>query len=206
MKSPISTVIDSVIAHGPTRYLRSYGYRKQVRSFFKQADDIFQVINFQAGRGNTPQAGDLTINLSLTFPYFHEIWAGTAFPSNPGSAAQILSWRIGHLLPSAQDKWWTVIAQSDLSATSNEIVKLLEEQAIPFLDQKANMESIREILEHGGRPADGVLLSAKVCLAIVLCYLGEREQARQVLDEQRQTTKLKHFVETIDLIEQRLGL
>jgi hypothetical protein len=206
MKSSVSRVINRIIADGPARYLRSQAYHKQARSFFRQTNNIFQVVTFHAGRWNTPGSGDFTVNVSLTFPYFHEIWAGTSFPTNPGRAAHILSWRIGQFLPVQQREWWDVTEQTDTEAVGNEITRILAEQAIPFLDSRSNIESIQTIVGQGGRPADGIILDARICLATVLCYRGYREQARQVLDERRRTSKLEHVVETIEIIQQRLGV
>src|SRR5262249_25392749 len=114
IKSETSRLIDQIIATGPAPLLKERGYRQLARSFNAATDGLYKVVQFQSSMWNTPDSARFTSNLMIALPYFHEKWKGQPFPKNPGSAAPILSQRIGHLMPEKQDYWWKVTPKSNV--------------------------------------------------------------------------------------------
>jgi hypothetical protein len=205
-KSPSSHAVDNVIQSCVKSMLKSENYRKTGRSFHRQREDMIQVVNFQTTWLNTPEKADFTINLKVILPFYHEKWTGTPLPKNPGSAAPICSYRLGHLLPEGPDKWWSVTPSTDFDSLSRQLADLLQSIGLPFLEKASDLLFLRQNLEskkhflgmhHGSQP---------LAFAILLCYMGEEKEAKAVIQELRDKNRIKHFAPTIDLIVSRLGL
>lgn len=206
MKSPTLRAIDQIIARGPAPYLKTQGFRKQGRTFARRIDDLYQVVTLQASQWNTPSSVSFTADLGLTWPYFHEMWTGAPFPPNPGSAAQILAWRLGKCMTVSADHWWEVTPESNIDVLSTEIVTLLTEQGLPFLDTHTNFDQILRVLEQGRGPRDGIIMDALTCRAILLTYLHRPEEACKVLAQQQRRSIHLKIEDTAALFRQRLGL
>jgi len=205
IKSPSSNAVDNVIKSWIKSMLISEGFRKSGRSFHRQRADMIQVVNFQTTWTNTPERAQFTINLNVILPFYHEKWTGTILPKNPGSAAPICSYRLGTLLPKGADKWWFVTPTTDFDSLSHEIAELVQSVGIPFLDKTTDISFLRQNLESE-KHFHGILGSQPLAFAILLCYLGEENAAKRVIQDHRDKNRLKAYLSTIDLIEQRLGL
>ena len=205
LKSETSRLIDRIIAMGPAPLLKERGYRKLARSFHAATDGLYKVVQFQASMWNTPGSARFTINLMIVLPYFHEKWSGQPFPKNPGSAAPILSQRIGFLMPENRDYWWGITPRSNVEEIATHVATALTEGGLPYLDRYAD---ILALIDAAGRK-DGmrhIQVSPELCLAILLCYQGQTAEAARVVQELAQENTHEGFAETIRLIARRLKL
>jgi hypothetical protein len=205
MKSVTSRLIDRIIASGPALLLKKAGYRKGARSFHLETGGLFKVIQFQASMWNTPNAAQFTANLNIVLPFFHEKWTGQPFPSNPASAAPVLSQRIGYLMPEQGDFWWELLPDSDVGRIATEVATVLSERGLPFLDEHANLEVVIEAV--GRKDAiRRMVTNPDLGLAILLSYQGKHTKAARVIQELADKNTHEGFAETIRLIARRLKL
>jgi hypothetical protein len=154
---------------------------------------------------NTPDSAQFTVNLIITWPYFHEKWAGQPFPKNPGSGTPFLSQRIGHLIPEKQDFWWEVTPKSDIDRIASDVTRALSEVGLPFLDRHADLQVLTEAAARK-EARRGTVLSPELSLAILLVFQGKPADAARLVRELAAKNKLEGFADTIRLIARRLEL
>ena len=201
MTSPTSRLIDKIVALGPQPLLKREGYRKTARSFHRGAGEVIAVVNFQSSMWNSPSSARFTVNLSVAVPFFHEKLTGVPFPKNPGSAAPVITERIGLLTPSGLDHWWEVTPDTDCAATATDVTSALERYGLPFLDRHLGPEALATAVQNSAflRTNDAI------AQAIFLSYLGRREAARGVLSAAIASNTHAGFGNTLRLISTRLG-
>jgi hypothetical protein len=205
IKSETSRLIDRIIATGPVPLLKESGYRKLARSFHAETGGLFKVVQFQASMWNTPDSAQFTVNLVVTFPYFHEKWTGQPFPKNPGSAAPVLSQRIGHLMPEGLDYWWKVTPKSDIDRIALHVTKVLSEGGLPFLERHADIQVLVETAERKDAMRR-MAMNPELCLAILLSFQDKPSEAARVVQELAKKNTHEGFADTIRLIARRLNL
>jgi hypothetical protein len=154
---------------------------------------------------NTPESAEFTINLKIGWAYFHEIWAGTPFPKNPGSAEPILSQRIGRLMPGKRDHWWEITPKSDVDRVAPQVTKAVTELGLPFLDRHADFQMLASVAKRRNA-IPPMVVNPELFLAILLSSQGKRAEAARVVQSLAKTNKLESFAETIRLIARRLKL
>ena len=204
-KSPSSKAVDAVIQGEVKTFLKSEGFRKSGRTFYRRKGEMIQVVYFPTSWLNTPDEAQFSVNLDVVLPYYHEKWTGQPLPKNPSSAAAICSQRLGFLLPEGTDKWWIVTPSMDYAPLSRELAELIRSMGLPYLDKAADLHFLRESL-GSEKHFPGMLQSQPLAFAILLCYLGRKDVARSVLDATRSSNRFDGFGETIDLIQSRLEL
>ena len=176
-QSETSRLIDSIIAAGPAALLKDRGFRKSARSFHAQAGDLFQVVQFQASMWNTPDSARFTINLNIVLPFFHEKWTGKPFPKNPGSAAPIITQRIGLLMAGKTDHWWEISPESDVPSVARDVSTALSTHGLPFLDQHTSLDLL--LREAGKKTAASRFgTNPDLCAAIHPLLSGQPRESR----------------------------
>jgi len=204
-KSRTASLIDTIIVAGAAPLLKASGYRKIARSFHAPADGLFKVVQFQTSPWNTPDSAQFTVNLNIVLPYFHEKWTGLSFPRNPGSAAPIITQRIGQLMAGKRDLWWEVTPTSNIQSISIQVGAALTEHGLPFLDQHSTCDSLVQEAERKVS-LQRVAVNNDLRLAILLNFQGKHVQAARIVQEIAETNTHKPFAETISVIAKRLGL
>src|SRR5439155_20829431 len=111
--------------NGPAAPLKSLGYKKIGRTFFKVDDGLYKVIGTQADKWNSPEKARFTFNLNVVLPFFHETYLGKPFPRDPGTAAWLTTERIGFVTPENRDLWWTVTPGKENPAVAESVTAAL---------------------------------------------------------------------------------
>jgi Domain of unknown function (DUF4304) len=205
MKSETSRLIDAIIGLGASPLLKSLGYRKLARSFHAGAGELIKVVHCQSSMWNTPDTAQFTLNLNIVLPYFHEKWAGKPFPKNPGTAAPIVSQRIGFLMPGNLDLWWQIAPSTDPAGVAAQVSSALSKYALPYLDHHSDLNLLMK--DAASNPKKHPLgYNTALCLAILHNYRGNQSKAERIVRELWSRNKLESFQETIKLIAQRLDL
>jgi hypothetical protein len=73
-------MLDELIAGEPARLLRGHGFKRRGRNFHRQAGDLVRSVWFQTMRG---APGFFCVNLTVLFPFLHEIVHGEPLPRSP---------------------------------------------------------------------------------------------------------------------------
>lgn len=113
-------------------HLRELGFRKKRNTFFRSSENGWIAIDFQASQFGTRKSVSFTINLAINFVELRV--PGEDQPSL--GRAHIDAQRIGALLPQARDFWWSLEPETDLASTSDELIRDLDQYAIPWLERR----------------------------------------------------------------------
>jgi hypothetical protein len=172
-------------------YLKPVGFRQRGRTFNRRFDNgLVHVINFQMGRYPVnfveiprykPDVyGMFTVNLGVFIP---EIDAVVMNRERPGFILEYdceIKDRLGPLIPPGRDVWWDLIA--DEETLSAEILTLLKQYGLPYLDRFSSREAIiREWQEY--RMDIGFPPRAALSIAVILAAQGKQSQAEEVLKQ-----------------------
>ena len=68
--------------------------------------------------------------------------------------------RIGAILPTKGDKWWELQPKSDLDKIADELLKILEEEALPYLHKIASDDALAAL--WAGKTAPGLTDAQRV--------------------------------------------
>lgn len=175
-------VLASMLREHVAPTLRRSGFSGSGQDFHRRIDGNWAAINVQRDRYST--AGELrfTINLGT---------ASTAVRMEDGHAADDPAreiechWRIriGSLLPSGGDTWWTVRAgmrAGDAEALGETIARHLAEHGIPALERMASDEAILGTYLDG-EPEPGLEFAAMDVIGPILRRIGPQERFERLL-------------------------
>lgn len=202
VQSPTSRMIDRILDSGVKPLLADYGYRKSGRAFFLTENGLFKIVQVQSSQWNTPEQAQFTINLLVTFPYFHETYQGQPFPKNPVSALPLVQQRIGGLRPDGKDHWWQLTPESDADAVGREVAGGLSDYGLLFLNRFQSLADLASLLDtEVGLPC--IAGNALVYRAVVLSCLGDAGGANRTL--QRAKTLYPVSADFLTTLEKRLS-
>jgi uncharacterized protein DUF4304 len=115
-------------------WLRERGFRKRRNRFRRVDRDGWQVVDFQASSWGSRDDVRFTINL----------WVGVTELEGAEADAQVQQ-RVGALLPSGEDHWWPLDADTDTSALATELRAVLAELCIPWLDARRSLDDLMSL-------------------------------------------------------------
>nr|WP_320166022.1 DUF4304 domain-containing protein [uncultured Methylophaga sp.] len=138
--SEIAKKIDEIINLELKALMKSHGFKKKARNFYKELDcGVFQLINVQGSMYNDNQDARYTINLGVFFPEIYEMVGlgnvGTV-PSIPDCS---ISKRIGHLKPERTDYWWQLTPASNLHQLASDLSSSVEHYGLPWLQNNSSI-------------------------------------------------------------------
>jgi hypothetical protein len=127
--------------------LKPHGFRKRAMTFHRVVDGNTALIQFQRSTGNDGQILKFTVNLGIV--------SGRLAAEDGLDTARASVWdahvnlRIGNFLPKHHDLWWTLDVDGSPDAAIAEILALLEQQGLPYLDTHASDEALIALWESG---------------------------------------------------------
>lgn len=192
--SEISKKIDEVIATGLKKLMKDAGFRKKGRTFYKEADGIFSILNVQASTSNNSDQGKFTVNLGMFFPAIHDLVGSFEVKGVPSEAECTLRKRIGLLMPACCDHWWSVKEHTNFKALTEELKNMVENLALPWLEKNKNISEAAPLLKNQN-------IFTEVA---TLIYEGNREEASHMLEiiiskGGHATSKAKHMAKKYGL-------
>ena len=169
--SGIGQCIDAILDAALKATLKADGYARQGRTWRKRPGDGILVVNIQASQSNAGEEGRFTMNLGVSLPALHRLLADRDPPPAPTESQCDLRARIGEAM-GLGDHWWRVDATTDAHALGGELAAAWASHARPWLEARATVAGAAACppdKNPWNRP--GLLL-----------LLGEREEARRLLD------------------------
>jgi len=146
-----SQLIGEVIALGAAPLLKSLGFRKMARHFFRVSADATCHLSFQSSQWNSPDSSRFTLNLWTYLPAL-AIAGGDVLIVEPAKQrGGHCGTRIGHLLPLQEDYWWKISAPSDVPQIAEEVRSAIEKYAIPYLEKASTLEGVAELSGYSPR-------------------------------------------------------
>jgi hypothetical protein len=143
-----SQFVQEVIALGPQPLLKSLGFRKAGRHFFRTFADATCHINFQSSQWNTPDRSRFTVNVWTYLPAI-ALANGDVVIEDPAKRRfGHCGIRLGFLLPESSDRWWEISSSTDVPQTADEVRSAIEHYAIPYLQKAATLQGVAELSGH----------------------------------------------------------
>ena len=167
------------------RLLNEAGYRKKGRNFSKVSGASVAILNVQASQLSRDNSARFTINLGSYIPSVSSLANGsTVIPSS----YEECSWfsPIGFIMPSRNDKWWTVSSELSPGDIAEEVVFDVQTFAMPWLERNFTVGGLVESLRISGSRGAADLLwklgkrqAAVECIGLVPQNTASRATAVQ---------------------------
>lgn len=140
--SEIAQKIDEIINLELKALMKSHGFKKKARNFYKELDGgVFLLVNVQGSMYNDNQDARYTVNLGVFFPQIYEmVGFGNvgAIPSIPDCS---ISKRIGHLKTERTDYWWQLTPSSNLQQLASDLSSSVEQYGLPWLQNNSSIST-----------------------------------------------------------------
>lgn len=140
-----SQFIQEVIALGPQPLLKSLGFRKAGRHFFRTEAHATCHINFQSSQWNAPDQSRFTVNVWTYLPAIALANGDLVIEDPAKQRFGHCGIRLGFLLPEPSDHWWAISSTTDVPQTTHEIRAAIEQYAIPYLVKAATLQGVAEL-------------------------------------------------------------
>jgi hypothetical protein len=138
--------------------LRESGFSRVGRRFFRDIGECRVFLEIQASRWNRDQVASFTANLAVfSPPLLRKL--GRDVPAPPTSEVGCTWYEpIGFATPQRIDLWWKIANEAEIIEVSKNLVAVVRDFALPWLESAATYEGLREILRlSGGVPAADLL-------------------------------------------------
>ncbi|WP_426117407.1 DUF4304 domain-containing protein [Massilia sp. PWRC2] len=143
-----SHFVQEVIGLGPHPSLKSLGFRKAGRHFFRTLANATCHINFQSSQWNAPDRSRFTVNLWTYLPAIALANGDIVIEDPVKRRFGHCGIRLGYLLPEASDHWWEISSSTDVPQIADEVSSAIEQYAIPYLQKAATLEGVAELSGH----------------------------------------------------------
>jgi hypothetical protein len=180
-----SKLINDAIAQGPADLLRSEGFRRKARLFFRQTPEVNTQIWFQASRFNNPDSASFTVNLSTYFPAIAAAKREKPILEPTKLRPAHAGLRIGHLMPVRTDYWWNITSSREVEPVAKQVTEALRKYGLPYLARVETLEGVAEL--SGCIP--GIIDDPTEPKAIALKLLGRTAEAAAMQEQLRARTE-----------------
>ncbi|WP_426116475.1 DUF4304 domain-containing protein [Massilia sp. PWRC2] len=147
-KNQSSQFVQEVIALGPQPLLKSLGFRKAGRHFFRTETDATCHINFQSSQWNASDRSKFTVNVWTYLPAIALAHGDVVIEEPVKRRFGHCGVRLGFLLPESSDLWWEISSSADVSQTADEVRSAIEQFAIPYLRKASTLQGVAELSGH----------------------------------------------------------
>lgn len=206
MSDSITTKVMKSVSNNCRIDLTPFGFVRHAPHLFRQSDDLFHCIHFQASRWGSRDAGSFTVYLAVTSPSIYRHWSGRSFPANPATALWPIHQRLSLLFPEGKDCWWDVSATTDVTTLAAEISQHLQTYGLPFFDRFLSTSAILESLQREaalpGMPAPQIPLLR----AMLFTDMDRRDEATACIAEALSKNRIPGFRGAILTVARRLNL
>ncbi len=146
MKTACETKFDEIIKF-VHQILKPLKFKKKQNNFYRQLDEVGQVINFQKSSFYSKNDIHFTINIGIFEPKFWSSSKAKEIPKFPKEYECFLRLRIGKL-KSDRDIWYDVNQEDELE---NTIKSDLNDFILPFFEKLNSIEKLIEFItnNHG---------------------------------------------------------
>lgn len=123
-------------------FLKENDYKKRGNHFFKRNGEIGYCVNIQNDKWNNADEIRFTLNLGIyTERFWHEHYKHTGVaPSFPKEYECFVRKRIGRIMPTNEDRWYSITSDTDVMKLWTDIKHALTDYVMPFF-AKYNVEA-----------------------------------------------------------------
>lgn len=202
-QASMSLRMDRVVGSRPMSLLKSAGFKKSRRSFWREVGGVWQVVNFQSSRWNTSRRANFTANFLLSFPGYHAMRFGRAAPKNPAAAWPMWDMPMDFLKGERFDDWWCLDAELEPEALGSEVADKIEKFGLPFFEPYMSLAAVAKDLDESARSADASWIPT-VNWSILKWCSGERTHAIRRLEECREAMSPDSYTSVIESVLRRM--
>ena len=182
-KSALARRLDQFVSD-MSGVLAANGFRGSKRVFRREPEAGFkQLIDLGMARANSSYYGKFTVDVGV---FIHEVHAAMN-DWKPSRMTTLVDCEVRARLPtldSGEDRWWDL--RDPPSTFKGEVRRLLEEVAVPFLDQIDSREKLVREWERRGSDKIGLPPRGRLSIAVIEAARGNRKRAAQLLDEEEE--------------------
>jgi Domain of unknown function (DUF4304) len=131
--------------------LKKIGYGKSRYIFRKVVCGNLAVIEFQKSMSSTSETILFTVNLGVVSKQLSEVSWGPPFKMRSTSSCHLQE-RLGYFLAEKRDKWWEVKATTDAKKLGDQVLALILDHAVPYIELNCNIENLIRLWESGESP------------------------------------------------------
>lgn len=130
--------------------LRGRGFRTRGTTFFRLQDSNWGLVQLQRHSMSSAEKVLFTVNVAVASARLAGVSAEEWRKKPPAEYSCDLRMRIGHLLPSGHDKWWTIDGNTDVGQMAEEVVGDITSAGLAALEQYITNEALRDLWLSGG--------------------------------------------------------
>lgn len=172
MASAIGASINEIVKHGVAPALTAAGFERQARAFHRRRGEGIDVVTVQPSKWNARGEGKFTVNLGIYFPAVERLLSPEPVIEAPGDGNCHARRRLGQLMPTENDHWWSIDKRTDLRALSAEVEAGLTAFGLPWFESVPDVRAAVSLLEA----EESYYIAAAAWLAC-----GDRAAARRDL-------------------------
>lgn len=141
-------IIKAMVVSLHQRHLKPLGFRKSGTTWIRPTE-WKQVINVQLSKWNSSEEAQFTVNLGVSIDPLHAAAESLPLKGTLKEYDCDLRTRIGHLLPTKQDKWWTVKPDTAPDVLADDVFTNIANHALPWFEHLCSYEAVgREFLSQ----------------------------------------------------------
>jgi len=156
MKTFTEQNFDTIIKDCFQAILKPLGFKKKGNNFYRQLQDLGQIINVQKSSFYSKDHISFTINTGLFIP---EYWLtfytyhNGIIPDYPTESICAIRQRIGRLKYNI-DKWFDIDTSTDLAALKTETIDNILNYIVPYFEKAKTKADVIQLLQDENTPLD----------------------------------------------------
>jgi hypothetical protein len=192
--------LDQIIKDAITPLLKTKGFKKQGRNFFKDLGEIGWCFNIQSSLYSHQENVNFTFNVGIFVPSAYEIYYNEPIPKFPKEYHCIVRKRISELKDVSKEAWYSYNENVISDKLFKQLKADMEGYILPFFNIDTIDELINFMLEGERWGPQG-----KAMLIIILKQNGFEQKAQTLFDEQFQYSN-EQYKEYLKGLANRIGL
>lgn len=199
----LSLMMDRLVGSRPALLLRSAGFRKSRRAFWREVGGVWQTVSFQSSRWNTPRLAKFTVNFLLSFPGYHTMRFGRPAPRNPATTWPMWDLPIALLKGDDCDEWWSMGVDAEPAAIGTQVADDIETFGLQYFETYSSLDAVAKNLSESVNVASSPWIPTLNWSILKWCS-GDRERAIHRLEECREAMSPDLFSRMIEPVLNRM--
>lgn len=168
--------------------LKGHGFSRKGLTFYINRDGNYGLINFQKSTKSNSDMIIFTINIGVISRRLLQFFS--AEQRSTDLFVDNCHWRerIGFMLPTRQDKWWTIEANTSTEHLAEELCEYIVSLAIPEINKYIEDEALRDLWLSGRSP--GLTNFQRLMnLSVMVKALGPSDELESVMRDLQQAVE-----------------
>ncbi|WP_256010233.1 DUF4304 domain-containing protein [Desertivirga xinjiangensis] len=197
-KTDVETGFDFLVSQVIWPHFKQKGYKKSGNNlrFYDTSSCWGKIVNFQKSCFYGKNHISFTVNIGLYLPEAEKFHCNQQANEKFQEVSCIVRKRIGRLTKENKDLWFDLTVQTDKNMLYTTVEKHSIDLVIPYLNKVNSKDDILKILSCGYRS------EYKASQIQTLYSNGYKKEAKQQLEEAKNSTRNVSFLETLNEIEQ----